>query len=265
VLGGTTPSIAAATPAATTPPRPAHIVIVMDENHSPAALGADAPYLASLTAGGASFPNAYAVTHPSQPNYLALFSGATQGVTDDSCPQSFHAPNLASQLAAHGRTFVGYAESMPSDGYTGCRSGVYARKHNPWVDFANVKPAANRRFTRFPTDFDQLPTVSWVVPNLCSDMHDCPVATGDKWLRKNLGAYAKWAKTHNSLLIVTFDEAEDGVANKVPLVIYGASVAPGVYRTKVDHYSVLRLIESLNGLPCLAKACGAKPITGIWR
>src|SRR5262249_11245821 len=82
----------------------------------------------------AVFTRAFAETHPSQPNYLALFSGSTQGVTDDSCPHTFAADNLARALLDAGRTFTGYSEGLPSPGYSGCSSGSYARKHNPWAD-----------------------------------------------------------------------------------------------------------------------------------
>lgn len=248
-------------------PRPAHIVIVTDENHSPAALAAGAPYLASLEKGGANLTNAYAIRHPSEPNYVALFSGSTHGLTDDSCPHTFGGGNLGAQLVKAGDTFTGYAESMPSDGYTGCSSGsTYARKHNPWVDFSTVPASSNLRYSRFPqSNFGALPTVSWVVPNLCDDMHDCGVATGDAWLKKNMSGYAKWARTHNSLLIVTFDEADSGVANRVPLVFYGAHVRAGDYARKVNHYTVLRTIEQLYRLGCLGSACDSTPLPNIWK
>src|ERR1700749_12125 len=93
-------------------PKPAHIIIVMEENHSYADIigNAQAPYINSLAQSGASFTDSHAVTHPSQPNYLELFSGSTRGVKDDGCPHSFAVDNEASQLIAAGRTFVGYSE-----------------------------------------------------------------------------------------------------------------------------------------------------------
>src|SRR6185312_2806849 len=138
----------------------------------------------------------------------ALFSGSTQGTTDDTCPQSFAANNLGNQLITAGFTFAGYSETMPSNGYTGCTSGTsgYARKHNPWSDFTDLSSSTNLMYTAFPSDFTTLPTLSFVIPNLCNDMHDCSITTGDTWLKNNLDAYVTWAKTHNSLLIVTWDE-----------------------------------------------------------
>src|SRR5256885_717603 len=163
-----------------------HIVVVIEENHSFTEVSgnATAPYLSSLANGGAKMTQSFAVTHRREPNYIALFSGSTQGVTDDSCPHTFSAENLGHQLIAAGRTFAGYSEGMPSIGYTGCTSGRYARKHNPWADFSNVPSSANKRFSDFPTDLTTLPRLSFVVPNLCNDMHDCGVSTGDTWLTR---------------------------------------------------------------------------------
>jgi phospholipase C len=243
-----------------------HIVVVIEENHAFSEVigNANAPYITSLANNGATMTQSFAVTHPSEPNYLALFSGSTQGLTDDSCPHTHAGENLGHQLIAAGKTFKGYSESMPSDGYTGCTSGRYARKHNPWVNFTNVPSSSNVRFTAFPTDFTTLPKVSVVVPNLCNDMHDCSVATGDAWLNSHLGGYATWARTHNSLLLVTFDEDDRSASNRVPTLFFGAHVATGSYAERITHYTVLRTLQSLNGLGCAGSSCSATTISDIW-
>jgi acid phosphatase len=205
------------------------------------------------------------VTHPSQPNYLALFSGSTQGVTGDSCPQSFDGGNLAAQLQAAGSSFTGYSEGLPGVGSAACGSGRYARKHNPWVDFPALPASVNQPLTALPSDFSRLPTVAFVVPDLCHDMHDCSVGTGDAWARDHLGAYATWAADHDSLLIITFDEDEGTSANHIATVVVGAGVRPGPSSQRIDHYSLLRTLEDMYGLPPLGKAAAAAPLTGIWR
>ncbi len=246
-------------------PRPDHVIVVLEENESPARLPTHAPYIAALARHGANFTNAYAETHPSEPNYLALFSGSTHGLTSDSCPHTYASANLGSELIAAGLTFTGYAESMPSDGYRGCSADPFARKHTPWVDFSNVPASSSLRFSEFPQDdFASLPTVSFVVPDLCNDMHDCPIAAGDAWLKSHLGAYASWAKGHNSLLIVTFDEADGGVPNRIPLVLYGDAVVTGTYTQQANHYSILRTLEDMYALPCTGAACDAEPLTAAF-
>jgi phosphatidylinositol-3-phosphatase len=256
----------AVAPAAAGVPQLDHVVVAVMENHAFTSIigSASAPYVNSLAAEGALFTQSFGVTHPSQPNYLALFSGSTQGVTDDSCPHTFTAPNLGQELLAAGRTFAGYSEDLPSVGYTGCTSGGYARKHNPWVDFTNVPSSANLRLADLPTDFTTLPTVSFVIPNLCDDMHDCPVSTGDTWLRTHLDAYVQWAATHNSLLVLTFDEDDSLHRNRIATVFVGAQVRPGSYSETIDHYAVLRTIEDMYGLPHAGASATATPITDVW-
>lgn len=254
--------------AGTAPPVPhfAHIVVVVEENRAYADIVGNpaAPYLNRLARTGALLTNSYAVTHPSQPNYLALFSGSTQGLTDDSCPHTYDARNLASQLRMHGETFVGYAQSLPGAGYPGCRYREYVRKHAPWTNFANLPADSGRPMSRFPAEFDRLPKLAFVVPDLVHDMHDGTVAHADTWLRRHLGAYARWARTHDSLLIVTWDEDDRFAANHIPGMLVGAHVQRTSYAGRVDHYRLLRTIEAACGLPALGAARRRTPITAVW-
>ncbi|HEY3478130.1 MAG TPA: alkaline phosphatase family protein, partial [Streptomyces sp.] len=120
-------------------------------------------------------------------------------------------------------------------------------------------------FTAFPSDFSQLPTVSWVIPNLCDDMHNCSIATGDTWLKSHLDSYVQWAKTHNSLLITTFDEDDSSTsANRIATFVNGQPVKAGAYAEHIDHFSVLRTIEDMYGLPYAGAAAQATSITDAW-
>jgi len=219
-------------------PRFDHIVVVVLENHAYSQLiGRDsAPYLNSLARAGAVLDQFYAIGHPSEPNYLAMFAGDTEGLSDDSCPHSF----------------------------TGCSSGDYARKHNPWVDFAALPSAVNQPLTTFPADFDRLPTVAFVIPNLRHDMHDSSVAEGDRWLRQHLGGYADWSTGHNSLLVVTADEDDRSHDNRIATVLTGAHVRPGRYGVRTDHYGLLRTLLDSCRLAPFGAAAQASPITATW-
>jgi hypothetical protein len=250
-------------------PTPDHVVVVVMENHAYGQIigSSSAPYINSLKSGGAVLTASYAITHPSQPNYFTLFSGSTQGITGDGCytPGFSSAPNLASELAAAGRSWASYNESLPAQGSTVCSSGDYARKHNPWFGFGNVPTSSAMTFAQFPADYSTLPHVSFVIPNLCGDMHDCSVSTGDTWVKNNLGAYATWAATHNSVLILTFDEDNWLAGNRIATVLYGQPVAPGSSSaTRYNHYSVLRTIEDMYGTAHAGNAASAPDITGIW-
>jgi hypothetical protein len=247
------------------PPRYAHLVVVVEENHS-ASQVMGSPYLSDLAARGAYLSHCYGITHPSQPNYLALFSGSTQGVAANSMID-LTAPNLATALVAAGLTFTGFSEGLPAVGFRGEASGRYVRRHNPWASFLNVANESNRPFSDFPTDYRLLPTVSFVVPNLDNDMHDGTVAAGDAWLQANIDGYARWAVDNNSLLVVTFDECDpaDPVATApIATIIVGAGVKVGTFDARVDLYSILLMIESICGLPLLDQEAYANRIAGIW-
>ena len=272
-VGTGQPSAGSAAPSATTSaqpaavPEPAHIVVIVMENHAYAQIIGDpaAPFINDLARRGALFTRSHAITHPSQPNYLGLFSGSTQGITDDSCPNRFTAPNLAADLNKAGKSFAGYAEDLPGPGSPVCSAADYARKHVPWANFSSVPGLASLPFTSFPaTAFAQLPTVSFVIPNLCHDTHDCSVATGDTWLRAHIGGYADWAMTHNSLLILTWDEDDSGQGNHIATIFAGQKVRPGSYAEPITHYSVLATIEAAYALPRDGQAVTALPITDIW-
>jgi acid phosphatase len=247
-------------------PKPDHVVVVVFENKDEAQVvgASSAPYLTSLAKTGAALDNAHGIAHPSQPNYVALLSGSPYTVSDDSCPQRLGPkPNLARQLLNAGYTFAGYSESMPAQGFTGCSGsgGDYARKHNPWSDFSNIPKSDNRTYGAFPDDLSKLPTVAFVVPNMCHDMHDCSVRTGDAWARAHLARYLTWAKTHRSLLIVTFDEDSGSSANHIPTILVGPMVRKGQVHQWINHYTLLRTLEDMYGLPALSHAARAHPIT----
>lgn len=256
-------------------PKPDHVVIVIEENHafgqiidSPAA-----PYLNALARKGALLTHSYAVTHPSQPNYIALFAGTFESVNGNVCPMSLTGPNLSSTLAQAGQSFIGYSEDLPAVGAVDCIAGAYARKHNPWVNWqsssANTVPAAqNRPLTDFPTDFSALPTVSIIVPNQQNDMHDGSdpdrIQRGDQWLQARLERYVDWAQTHNSLLIITWDEDNGKSENHIPTILVGPMVRAGRYHEQTNHYGLLRTVTDMYGAQPVGLSRQAPPLTTMW-
>jgi phosphatidylinositol-3-phosphatase len=269
-------------------PKPAHIVVVVEENHGyDDIIGTEnAPYINHLAKEGTLFTNSEAITHPSQPNYLALFSGSTQDVDGDICLEGkgpYTTPNLGAALLNAGYTFKGYSETMPQMGFLECtyqeKEGYdYARKHAPWVDWQGDKEnglpdSTNQPLTDFPSDFNKLPTVSFVIPNEGNDMHNidldgdtAAIKRGDQWLKDHLSAYVEWAKAHNSLLILTFDEDQKGsmLHNHIATIFVGQMVKHEMSSSDIDHYSVLRTIEGMYNLFPSGNANG-QVIAGIWK
>ncbi len=247
-------------------PQPDHIVIVVEENKSYAQIigNRDAPYINALAMRGVLFTQSFGVSHPSQPNYLALFSGSTRGISNNACPLELSGDNLASALMGKGLSFASYAESMPEPGFDGCIYGAYQRKHNPAANWKELA-ALNQPFSAFPQDYAQLPTIALVIPDQRNDMHDGSIAQGDAWLANNIEPYAQWAMTHNSLLIVTWDEDDGSTDNRVATLIFGPMVKHGSSAQRISHYNLLRTIEDMFGLPYLGSSAQVLPISGVWR
>jgi hypothetical protein len=257
-------------------PVPDHIVIAILENHAYSQIiGSDsAPYINSLAndSFSANFINSFALKHPSQPNYLNLFAGSSQGISDNTRPPNapFSSPNLARQLINVKKSFFTYSENLPFAGFDGDSSNGYVRKHNPSTNWVGAGPnqisrATNQPFTSFPKDFSKLPTVSIVVPDLYNDMHDGSINAGDSWLKNNLNNYVQWAKKNNSLFILTFDEDDGRNNNHIVTIFTGKTVRKGEYSNKIIHYNILRTIEDMYRLSYAGNASLVKPITNCWR
>ncbi len=254
---------------------PAHTVILILENRAYNNIvgSSAAPYINSLLSNShtAHLTQSYGLTHPSQPNYLMLYSGSNQGVTNNNVPASlpFTTLNLGGELIKNGYSFIGYSEGLPSVGSTVATSGAYARKHNPWVNWQGtgvngVPVASNRPFSDFPTDFNLLPALSFVVPDLNHDMHDGSIATGDAWIEANLDAYIQWCVNNNSLFILTFDEDNGSSGNQILSCFIGEDVKAGSYVQPITHYNILRTVEDLYQLSYAGASADSSAINGIW-
>jgi hypothetical protein len=256
-----------------------HIIWVWFENRENTSITpAAAPYFTSFAAAGVNFNNFYGVSHPSQPNYYAAFSGSTQGIADDSYhtfPASTN--NLAKQLAAAGKSWRVYVQAYPgscSDIQTGSNSAdgagatsYYVRKHNPAISFeSNRLDTTQCSYIQRLSSFDPTVDFAFVTPNMVNDMHDGTTAQGDAFLQ----AFAPqvfnspdWAHT---LFIVTFDEGTSSInggghvwtAARAPWLTASSSTAT------YNHYSVLRTIEEIYGLPYMGAAATATTMTELF-
>jgi hypothetical protein len=250
------------------PKTPRAVIVIVEENKGFDEVIGDehAPYINALATEGALFTQSYAVAHPSQPNYFALFAGAINS-NGDNCPAAGippNAPNLGAEVVAAHRAFRAYSEDLPFPGYTGCASGEYAQKHAPWTHFSNIPPQASQPFSALRS-FDTLPDVGFIIPNQLDNMHSASVERGDTWLRQHAAPLVAWAKRHDALVILTWDESNNALGNHIPTIFVGPMVKPGQYDERITQYDVLRTIEDLFALPHTGHAAEAKPITDVWR
>jgi acid phosphatase len=249
-------------------------VVVIEENHGYAQImdkRNSASYIHALAKRGMLFTESHGISHPSQPNYLALFSGSAQGVTNDACLHSFNSDNLASALLDAGFSFATFSESLPATGDLSCASGAYQRKHNPAANWQGTRLPAeiNKRFADFAElplgDFSKLPKVSFVIPDQNNDMHDGSFEAADQWLKKHIDPYVAWGNKHNSLLILTWDEDDFRGENHIVTILVGPMVNVGTSAQRIDHYNVLRTLLDFYGLPALGASREAEAINDVWK
>jgi hypothetical protein len=251
-----------------------HVVIIVMENaeYGEVMGSSQAPYVNALARRYGLSMQSFAITHPSLPNYLALTSGSTRGVSSDCTDCHVSAPNIVDQLEAAGISWAAYLEDVPKPCFRGAGAGGYAKKHNPFTYYDDIAGSASRcgrlvGFGRLAQALrtGRLPTYAWITPNLCDDGHDCGVAAGDRFLARTLPALLRELGPHG-FIVVTWDEGGSdrgccGVARggHVATIVAGPDVRRGVRMQRpVDHYGVLATIEQALGLPPLAGAADAR-------
>jgi hypothetical protein len=263
-----------------------HIVVILMENKEYAQIigSADAPYLNRLARRNVLLTQEYAIAHPSLPNYLALTGGSTFGITSDCTDCNVSGRNIVDQLEANGISWKAYMQSMPEPCFKGAFAGTapndYAKKHDPFMYFNDIRTDAARckkivPFTRFDGDLSRgLPRFAWITPNECNDMHSCPIATGDAWLKAWVPRIIP-ALGPNGVVMVLFDEGSSGAAccslgtggGHVVAVIAGPGAKDSTrIGAAADHYSLLRLIEDEWGFRHLRNAADSTtPTIDGWK
>jgi Phosphoesterase family. len=254
-------------------PNFSHIYLIVMENKEQSSIvgSSSAPYINSLIAQYGLATNYYAVGHPSEPNYIALTSGGTQGVNDDGV-YDLGTDNLFDQVEASGRTWRAYEQGYPGNCFTGSSSGAvadgvgqagaYVRKHDPAISYTSINGNSARcgnianlaSFDPAAADFE------FITPNLINDMHDGSVQDGDNFLRAFLPEITASPAFANSVLFLTFDEGDTNVngGGHVTTIAITPHMMPGYQASaSYTHYSLLRTIEQAWGLPYLGNAASA--------
>jgi phospholipase C len=268
--------------------RATRVVIVMEENHSLAAIqrATNLPQINHLARTSVLLDDYFAIAHPSLPNYLALTSGSTFGFKSDCGSCTVNGPNLFDQLQHAHITWRLYAQGLPKPCSQVTLRGAYARRHVPALLYDSVRknPAACANvvpYTQLAVDIREhhLPQFAMVIPDLSHDMHGISESADDPHTQQQSDAFvgslystlqhsAQWGD--GSRFVVTFDEgggysppphtccSGEAAGGHIPTIIAGPGLTAHKDGATYDHYSLLRSIETAFGLPFLGRAATTK-------
>jgi hypothetical protein len=263
-------------PAHLSPGPPTHVAVILMENEEYGSVigSPEAPYINGLARRYALATSMYAISHPSLPNYLALTGGSTFGISSDCTGCAVRASSVVDQLERAHISWKAYMEGLPHPCFTGPSADDYAKKHDPFVYYTPIMGDSARcnrivPLARLAADerARTVPRFAWITPDLCHDMHDCSVATGDRFLAGLVPPLLS-ALGPRGLLIITWDEGSSdsgccrlAAGGHIATIVAGGAARHGArLATPVDHYSVLQTIEDLLRLPRLrGAACACTP------
>ncbi len=260
-------------------PLASHVFVVVEENHSYSSVigSSSMPYLNSLAKEYGLATQYYANTHPSIGNYFMMTTGEILTNNDSFC-STITNDNIVRHLLTAGKTWKSYAESLPYAGYTGCSSGYYVKRHNPFAYFSDVADSSVQKmhlvpFSQFATDLHNgaLPKFSFIVPNLIHDAHSGSLSAADYWLKTNIAPLvASSTFQNNGLLIIVFDESFDSDTayggGHVACVVIGPKVPKGIRSSYLyQHQNLLKTVLMALGVTTYpGKASTAAAMTTLY-
>ncbi|GMM45657.1 hypothetical protein DAPK24_022320 [Pichia kluyveri] len=225
---------------------------------------AEQPDMAWVASHGITLTNYWAVTHPSEPNYMSSVGGDYFALDDDrftSLPKNVS--TLADLLDDKGISFGSYQEHLPYTGFTGFNysnqetfANDYVRKHNPFILYESYTSNATRlsvmkNFTEFEKDLkdEKLPQYMIITPNMTNDAHDTNIKVAGKWTRDFVTPLLENEYfMNNTLVLITFDENETyAEQNTVFSILLGGVIDDELKGTTdstfYDHYSQIASAE----------------------
>jgi len=246
-----------------------HVVVVVMENREYDSIigNSKAPYINSLASSYGLAKSFFGTTHSSLPNYLALISGTTNGVTSNCTTCHFATTNIVDQLENAGISWKAYIEGFPGGCSSVATSGTYAKKHNPFMYYDDIVKNPSRcakvvPFTQLATDLANgtLPRYIWITPDMCDSMHDCGASVGDAWAARTFPSLLN-ALGSDGVLFLTWDEGTTNAGcctyangGHIVTIVAGPGARHASSSTAYDHYSILRTIEDAWGLSRLGNA-----------
>src|SRR5213083_309286 len=245
-------------------------------------LSIPSPYLTTLAQTYGFNTHYTGISHPSEPNYIALFGGSTLGISSDgNCCFQLNAPNLVDRLEAAGLTWKAFAEDASGSGtcsFMPPREG----DHYPFIDFSDMKTSArcaNMLTTTSPLDPElvgalngaTLPNYVWLTPNDTDNMHSSSVGVGGAYLATlvPLILSSRMFTTQKAALFIVFDEGSDvcptgNSSSDCVVAEWAGTAVKKAYSssTSYNHYSYLSTLEAAWNLPSLtSNDASATPMT----
>ncbi|TPX51014.1 hypothetical protein CcCBS67573_g10056 [Chytriomyces confervae] len=238
------------------------VMTIVLENQDTSTILADSYMGSTLVKKGYLLNNFYGVTHPSQPNYIAMISGSRNlCLLDFDC--KIGANSIVDLLEQKGKTWKSYQESYPGNCFTGTSSGTYRRKHNPFMSFDNIRGNPTRCANIVNSDqlsrdaaAGKLPNYIFYTPDMNNDGHDTSASYASNWLKTFLEPKLVDPAYANVLFHVVFDESETYFG---PNHIYSILLGKGIKgvglvdNAHYDHYSFLATLEGIFDLGNLGK------------
>ncbi|PPQ65158.1 hypothetical protein CVT24_011021 [Panaeolus cyanescens] len=233
------------------------------------------PSLQDLAKQGVLLTNFFALTHPSEPNYVSSVGGEYFGMNNDNFNRvPGNVSSIVDLLEDKGISWGEYEEDMPSTGFQDIQflnqvtgANDYVRKHNPLVIFDSVanfpdRLAKIKNFTLFREDLanDALPQWMFITPNMTNDGHDSNVTVAGTFSKNFLTPLLKdpHFNAPKTLILLTFDENDaHSIQNRVFTVLLGSAVPPSLHGTTDDsiytHFSAISTVQANWGLHTLGR------------
>jgi phosphatidylinositol-3-phosphatase len=246
-------------------PHSAHVVLVIEENHTFAEVMNQMPWLVGEGDAYAFANDYHADAVGSALDYYWLSSGSSElafGCGGWGCTNAITSDNIFRELEKAHISWKVYADSLPNAGYMGADTGAYVVRHNPakWYSDVINSTALQQNmvpFTQLATDMaaNQLPAYSIIIPDVNHDAHNGTLAAADTWLKTSVAPMLNqpyFQPGGDGLMIVTFDEC-DGAVGACPEQVYTAVIGPHVkphYQSSIlyKHENTLRTILDSLGI-----------------
>lgn len=233
------------------------VLVIENKGFSQMMSSTNAPFISGMAKKFGYASNMYAMTHPSQPNYVWMVAGANRGITSNSYSQ-ITGPSILGNTIKAGRTAKVIAHGMGDDRCRQSNYGKYAYRHNPWVSFKDERKlceSQNFDYKYFAGDVtaSKLANVEFLIPDNCKNAHDCSIRTADDWFKLNVNRLMAGPdyQAGKLAIIITADEDNKREDNRILTVVIHPSQTNKVVTKRLDLVSLHMTLARFGHTPPL--------------